>query len=327
MEHRQRSIRLGAAVLIFAVMVRLGGVLSSPPDGLPLAQPIHTIWQRWPVGGISAAAMQPDSQPTTVPATQPQPLPVFTGEDVSLVQFRYAAGCKYRPDLNKLMSQSLSWDLDNGEPAVLIIHTHGTEAYTQTADRSYASCGNYRTRDGDHNMIAIAELLKQRLEAAGIGVIHDRCLHDDPSYNGAYGSARASVEDYLQRYPSIQLVLDLHRDAATNADGSQYATSVTVQGQRLAQLMLVMGSDTKGLPYPNWQENLSVALKLLAQLERIAPGVTRTTTLRTSRYNQDLHSAMLLVEVGSAGNTLSQALGAAEILAEAIIALKDGANW
>ena len=224
------------------------------------------------------------------------------------------------------MRESLRWDLDSGAPTVLILHTHGSESYTKTAGQNYAECGSFRTREADYNMVAVGEALAQKLEEAGIHVIHDRTLHDDPSYNAAYSSARASVKKYLDQYPSIQLVLDLHRDAATYADGSQFATSVTVDGEKIAQLMLVMGTDTSGLHYPNWQENLSVALKVLAQLETEAPGITRTTTLRTSRYNQDLHSAMLLVEVGSAGNTLSQAKAAVEILAEAIIALKDGAN-
>lgn len=327
MNHKKRSIQLGAAVLIFALMLRFGGGITTPSGyALRLPEPIHTAISRWSPGGIGAVEAQPEPPPTTQQPPQPQVLPQFTGRDLSLLEFQYASGCKYRPDLEELMRQPLSWDLDAGQPTVLILHTHGCEAYTQVPGQQYASFGSYRTRDPGHNMVAIGELLAQRLEAAGIHVIHDKTLHDDPSYNVAYSSARESVETYLAMYPSIQLVLDLHRDAATYADGTQYATSVMVGGEEIAQLMLVMGTDSTGLPYPNWQKNLSVALKLLAQLERTAPGITRTTTLRTSRYNQDLHSAMLLVEVGSAGNTLQQAKATARILADAIIALKDGAN-
>lgn len=324
MNNKQRSIRLGAAVLIFAVILRLGGgITTASIHSLRLPQTVHMALQRWPVGANRVLAVQPDSQPPQSTLPEPEILPTFTGQDLYLLQFRYASGCKYRPDLEELTRKSLQWDLDSGQPTVLILHTHGSEAYTGD---QYTPCGSYRTRDLNHNMVAVGQLLAQRLQAAGIGVIHDQTLHDDPSYNAAYSSARASVEDYLARYPSIQLVLDLHRDAATYADGSQFTTSVTVDGQKIAQLMLVMGTDASGLHHPNWQDNLSVALKLLVQLERIAPGMTRTTTLRTSRYNQDLHSAMLLVEVGSAGNTLEQAKAAAEILAQAIIALKNGAN-
>lgn len=325
MDSKKRSIRLGAAVLIFAVILRLGGgITTASAHALRLPQTAQSVLLRRPQGGIQAA---PAQQPTVPEPTTPLPtLPTFSAGDLSLVTMRYASGCKYRPDLEELMRAPLIWDLDCGEPTVLIVHTHGCESYTKSSGQDYTACGNFRTLDTDYNMVAVGEALARKLEAAGIRVIHDRTLHDDPSYNAAYSSARASVQHYLAQYPSIQLVLDLHRDAATYSDGTQYATSVTVDGEKIAQLMLVMGTDSSGLHYPNWQENLSVALKVLAQLEMCAPGITRTTTLRTSRYNQDLHSAMLLVEVGSAGNTLHQAKAAAEILAEAIIALRNGAN-
>lgn len=326
MENTKRGIRLGAAVLIFAVILRLGGGITTV-SGLDLRQPetVHTSLQRWPHGGLCEALEQlPEILPDT--PKPPQVLPTFSASDLSLLEFRYASGCNNRPDLAELIRKKLTWDLDGGEPAVLILHTHATESYTKAPGQNYTECGSFRTRQSEYNMVALGELLAQRLEAAGIRVIHDKSLHDDPSYNLAYSNARTSVQAYLEAYPSIQLVLDLHRDAATYADGTQYATSVTVEGKEIAQLMLVMGSESAGRPFPNWQENLSVALKLQVQLERLAPGVTRTTTLRTSRYNQDLHSAMLLVEVGSAGNTLEQAKAVVELLAQAIIALKDGAN-
>ena len=327
MDHKRRSTLLGAAVLIFAMMIRLGGgVTVASGHTLRLPETLTTVINRWPQGGLSAATV-PDVSVPTQPATQPVQRPVISAADLAYVQMRYASGCKYRPNLESLITAPLAWNLDNGEPAVLIVHTHGCESYTKTPGQDYTEHGKFRTRNNDYNMVAVGRLLAQRLEEAGIRVIHDTICHDDPSYDDAYGNARRSVQDYLAQYPSIQLVLDLHRDAATYADGSQYATGVTVDGQRIAQLMLVMGTDSSGLHYPNWRDNLSVALKLLVQLEKEAPGITRTTTLRTSRYNQDLHPAMLLVEVGSAGNTLDQAKAAAEYLAQAIIALKDGANW
>ena len=326
MKQKRRSALLGAAFILFALVMRLGGgVTTASGHTLRVPEASAVTLNRWSAGGVSAAA-PPLTQPTTQPPAQMPAVPVFSAADLKKVQMRYASGCKYRPDLQALLSSPLSWDLDDGAPAVLIVHTHGCESYTKVKGQNYKESGNFRTRNNDYNMIAVGRLLAQRLEAAGIGVIHDTVCHDYPSYDDAYSSARASVKDYLQRYPSIRLVLDLHRDAATYADGTQYATGVTVDGQRIAQLMLVMGTDSSGLHYPNWRDNLSVALKVLVQLETVAPGITRTTTLRTSRYNQDLHGAMLLVEVGSAGNTLDQAKAAVEYLAKAIIALKDGAN-
>lgn len=326
MDNKKRSIRLGAAVLIFAVILRLGGgITRASAHVLRLQQTAQSVILRRPQGGIRSDGLPLPTLPEPTLPTLPE-LPTFSASDLSLVTMRYASGCKYRPDLETLIRTPLRWDLDSGAPTVLIVHTHGCESYTKVTGENYSLCGNFRTRHTEYNMVAVGDVLARKLEAAGIRVIHDRTLHDDPSYNKAYSSARESIQRHLAQYPSIQLVLDLHRDAATYSDGSQYATSVTVNGEKIAQLMLVMGTDSSGLHYPNWQDNLSVALKMLAQLEKCAPGITRTTTLRTSRYNQDLHSAMLLVEVGSAGNTLHQAKAAAEILADAIIALKNGAN-
>ena len=326
MYRKRRSALVGAAVILFALMLRLGGGLTyASSHSLRDPQWQNRGLQRYPAG-VSKQAVSALPQPTVPLPTQPPQLPVFTAGDLTCVRMRYGAGCKYRPDLEELIRRPLSWALDRQTPTVLILHSHGSEAYTPAPGQAYTDFGSYRTRDTAHNMVAVGEVLTGALEAAGIRVIHDRTLHDDPSYNAAYPNARQALQYWLDLYPDIQLVIDLHRDAATESDGSQYATSVWVDGQQIAQLMLVMGTHSASLPHPNWEENLSVALKLVVQLERLAPGITRATTLATSRYNQDLHPAMLLVEVGSAGNSLEQAKEAARILADAILALKLGAN-
>jgi stage II sporulation protein P len=322
MDMKKRSTRLGAALVLFAVILRLGGGLTTASA--------HSLRQwdgelagfcRWGAGGVSARTV-------TVPQpTQPVQAGItFRREDLDKIRMRYITGSSYRPDLEALLLSRLFWDLDDGMPAVLILHSHGSEAFQKQPGQDYQELVNTRTHNTDYNMIAVGEYLAGLLEEAGIRVIHDRTMHDVPSYNDAYTQARASVKDYLEQYPEIRLVLDLHRDSATNADGSLYATGVTVDGETIGQLMLVMGTDGSGQAHPRWEENLSVALKLLAVLERQVPGITRTTSLRASRYNQDLHPAMLLVEVGSSGNTLAQAKAAAKRLADAIIAVKNGAN-
>ena len=151
-------------------------------------------------------------------------------------------------------------------------------------------------------------------------MIHDRALHDYPSYNGSYSDARKSIRKYLAEYPTIRLVLDLHRDAADTPSGQLRTLASTGAGD-CAQLMLVMGSSASGLKHPDWEQNLSLALKLQAVLERNDPGITRSTVLRAQRFNQDLSPGCLLVEVGAAGNTHAEALRAADALAEGILAL------
>ncbi len=247
-------------------------------------------------------------------------LPVFSAEDGALTELYYA--CNLRPDIKTLLTKPLDWDLTEAEPAVLILHTHTTESYTQ-AGENYVETADYRTMAEDYNMLSIGSRVADILEENGISVIHDRELHDYPSYNGSYTHARKSISQYLKEYPQIRLVLDLHRDATDGSNG-QLRTLSTIRGKTAAQLMLVMGTDEAGLTHDNWQANLSLALKLQVQLEKQVPGITRPTILRAQRFNQDLSTGALLVEVGAAGNTHTEALLAAEELAKAIVALSKG---
>ena len=228
------------------------------------------------------------------------------------------------PDPETLLGWPLDWNLCSDQPTVLILHTHATESYTKSGE-SYRETAAYRTLSEEHNMLSIGDRVAEMLSERGIFVIHDRELHDYPSYNGSYNHARKSSEYYLSRYPSIQLVLDLHRDAAGEGD-AQLRTLAQVAGESAAQLMLVVGTDGAGLHHPNWQENMALALKIQLQLERIAPGITRPINLRSQRFNQDLSPGALIVEVGAAGNTRAEALRAAEVLAEAVVALAKGAE-
>ena len=310
----RRSTKIGAALLVFAAVLRL---LTGAP----------ALWGDDPITSIQKLPFLP-TQAQTVPTEPVQPLPVipfFTAAEAEKTGLRYS--CNYRVDVGKLLEQDLQWQLSDGQPAVLIVHTHGSESYTKELGQSYKETAQYRTLDEHYNMVAVGDLLARLLEQAGIRVIHDRQLHDYPSYTSSYNNSRKSVKEYLREYPSIRLVLDLHRDAGENSDGSQFATHAKVDGKDSAQIMFLVGTDESGNYHPQWRDNLAVAAKLNVLMEGLNPGITRKTTLRAQRFNQDLAEIALLVEVGSAGNTLQEALTAIPVLAEAIIALKDGANW
>ena len=310
----RRSTKIGAALLAFAMVLRL---LAGAP-----------AWQgKDPVTSIQKLPFVPTQAQTapTEPTVPPPVIPSFTASDAGKTRLRYS--CDYRVDVEKLLEQDLQWQLSDGQPAVLIVHTHGSESYTKELGQTYQETAQYRTLDEHYNMVAVGDLLAALLEAAGIRVIHDRQLHDYPSYTSSYNNSRKSVKEYLQEYPSIRLVLDLHRDAGENSDGSQFATNAQVDGKDSAQIMFLVGTDESGNYNPRWRDNLAVAAKLNVLMENINPGITRKTTLRAQRFNQDLAEIALLVEVGSAGNTLQEALTAIPILADAIIALKNGANW
>lgn len=173
-------------------------------------------------------------------------------------------------------------------------------------------------------MLSIGEAVAEVLLDAGIGVIHDREIHDYPSYNGSYVHARASTSRILEAYPSVCLVLDLHRDASESG-GSQMRTEAVIDGAAGAQLMFVVGTDVSRQSHKNWEENLALALKLQVMLQQLSPGIMRPLNLRAQRFNQDLSPGALLVEIGAAGNTRQEALAAARKLGEALVNLAGGA--
>jgi stage II sporulation protein P len=162
------------------------------------------------------------------------------------------------------------------------------------------------------------------LEDGGVEVIHDRTVHDYPSYTDAYSQSRKSIQKYLKQYPDICLVLDLHRDALQDSKGNQIGYTVEVEGQAAAKVMLVVGTDVSGLKHPNWRENLSMAVKLHVQMEKTAPGLCRPISFRSQRFNQDLSTGAVILEVGAAGNTRQEALKSIEVVAKSILALAWG---
>jgi len=254
-----------------------------------------------------------ESPPPSVPEATEAPLPVFSGEEE--VALYYAV--RKKPDIPALMAEPLLWDLRGEEPTVLILHTHTTESYTRQGE-DYQETASWRTLDENYNMLSLGSLVADLLEEADIGVVHYRELNDYPSYNGSYTRSRKVLRQLLQEHPGIRLVLDLHRDAA--GDGkNQLRTKAEVEGETSAQLMVVIGTN-----HADYEQNLSLGLKLHAQLEQQAEGIMRPLQLRAQRFNQDLSPGALLIEVGAAGNTHPEARLAARELAEAIIALANG---
>ena len=194
-------------------------------------------------------------------------------------------------------------------PQVLILHTHGSEAYTMPEGQEYVSTGTFRTADGSVSVIRVGDEIAAALSQHGISVLHDRALYDDPEYNGAYYRAEDAIEAYLEKYPSISFILDVHRDALEDKAGHQYKV-ITREDPSCAQVSLVMGSSWEG-----WQENLKLAVAVQQYLTDQYPTLMRPVTVRNSDYNEYFTPGSLLVEVGAAGNSLDEALAAARLFA------------
>ena len=328
----QKVLRVSTAVIVGALLLRL---LSAAAPDFTVSAEMVSLMLFFQTGRLVRPAdiafttepTQPPTPPTEEtrpPAIQPTQPAVPTFSESAAQALSVNCSFDYTADLTKLLTQPLFWDLKTDEPTVLILHSHATEAYAPTGE--YAELTDYRTLDTDHNMISVGAYLTELLEEGGIHVLQDTSLHDSPSYSAAYTNSRESVQQYLEKYPSIRLVLDLHRDSYEDAEGNQIVHTVFSQGEQLAQLMFVVGTNYSGLTHPDWRENLSLALKLQTQLEGICPGICRSVNLRSQRFNQDLSEGSLLIEVGACGNSRQEALRATQVLAEGILSLANGSR-
>lgn len=202
-------------------------------------------------------------------------------------------------------------------PQILIMHTHGSEAYTMVGDDVYVETDTSRTDDPNYNMIRVGEEMKAVFESMGFSVIHDTTLYDYPNYTGSYTRSLAGIQSMLEQYPSISVVLDVHRDALIASDGTVYKAVTQVNGEDVAQVMLVVGTNDGGLTHPGWQDNLNLAAHIQLGMTSIEPTLARPINLRSQRFNQHLTPCSLLVEVGTSGNTLQEAIRGARYFAQA----------
>ena len=264
-------------------------------------------------------APAPTPEPAPTPSPSPSPEPEEPGEAAM------AAGADRLPrvedrtgghDLLALLEEGWSLTLPEEGPQILILHSHSTEAYTPAGEDVYEASDPGRTLDKGQNVIRVGDELQKALEEAGFTVLHDTALYDYPSYNGAYGRSRAAAEDWLEQYPGIRVVIDLHRDALGGAK-----TLYPIPEGTCAQVMLVLTTGESGLYHPNWRENVKLGLELQAELEAEEPGLARPLLLSPARYNEQLSPGYLLLEVGSDANTLQEALEAARRFASCAAAV------
>lgn len=226
----------------------------------------------------------------------------------------------YEPDTALLMSkvpsalQSLT--VKSGEPLVLVIHTHGTEAYNECSTEGfYSSSLAVRSENTSENVVGIGRKLVSVLNDFGIPALHSEKLCDKESFIHAYSTSAAEVKAYLKKYPSIRFVIDLHRDSIESADKTKTNPSVTIAGKEAAQLMFVVGTDEAGANHSLWQNNLSLALTLQSEISSDYPGLFRKINLRTASFNQQLSNGYLLLECGSCASSYEQAQTAVEMFA------------
>ena len=207
--------------------------------------------------------------------------------------------------------------IDSDGPQVLIMHTHATESFEPYDTDTYDTRHTWRTTDNTQNIVAAGEVMAEAIRSYGIEVLHDETQHDYPSYNGSYERSAVTVQDYLEKYPSIKVVLDVHRDAVQR-DTTLVKPVTEIDGRKAAQLMIIAGCDDGTMDMPNWSKNFRFAAGMQDAIESRYPSLTRPVFFCYRKYNQDLTTGSLLIEIGSHGNTLEEVLYTAQLAGDAI---------
>lgn len=212
----------------------------------------------------------------------------------------------------------------DSNPVVAIVHTHGLESYLPAVvalarakdPRADTSRIESFTEDSSVNMLRVGEELARYLATAhGIGSIQSRRLHDrhaDGFRLGAYERSLDTMTEILRLYPSVKVLLDLHRDAP----GREHTTT-TIGGVSMATVYVIVGTD-RMLENPNWEKNYAFARRLVATMEQMYPGLSRGILVRDERYNQHVMERALLLEVGGQENTLEEVFASVRAIGEVL---------
>lgn len=304
--------------------------LTRPPAGVDGAGQRPLPETEW-----AGAEQQPMTEPTAPQSVGAATVPeadgtggrvveqvVAGGEQVAGLWVKNKSGVTV--DLPAALKSPLPFEIERNspDPQVLIYHTHTTEGY-MPYDAGYYNAGDVR-RDPTYpyNVTAVGDAIEAELTAAGITVLHVTEIYDHPNYRGAYERSEAMMREMLKKYPSIKVTLDIHRDGLMATAKDKLKPTVTVAGQKAAQMMLVCGVlDTAALPHPNWRDNLTFAARLQERLADDYGSLMRPLSLTGARYNQFLAPGALLVEMGSEGNTLEEALCSGHLLGQSLAEL------
>ena len=227
----------------------------------------------------------------------------------------------YRPNLEEIKNKQSITDQSSDGPLVLILHTHASEAYLPP-QVSYLEGNigqNIYSSDPERSVIAVGRTLCETLNQNGISAIQCTDQHGkNGTLQSSYQGAATCIARYLEKYPSIQYVIDLHRDGILNNHGELVKAVTTYEGNSYGQIMAVVGTDGNGTEHPYWQSNLSLAIRLNEGIESKIENLCRPISLWNASYNQELAPNSLLLEIGSAGNTKEEAIRSAQLIGEVL---------
>ena len=220
---------------------------------------------------------------------------------------------------NRLMEYDATLKQDSSQPQILIYHTHSKEDYADS-----------NPEDAATTIMGVGEYLSAILRKDyGYNVLHHLGQYDLEGRDYAYSNAAAGLEKVLQDNPSIEVIIDLHRDAVK--EGTRLVT--TQNGVEMAQFMFFNGlcytrqlGELTSLPNPYIQENIAFSFQMKLAAEEYYPGLTRKSYLKGYRYNLQYRPKSLLIELGAQTNTLNEAMNSCIPLAQLIDMVLSGEN-
>lgn len=224
----------------------------------------------------------------------------------------------YSPDIKALLNQGSDLTIyDKSKPTVLIYHSHTTEAYS-LLDTGYYISSDARSNNSARNMVRVGDDLTAYLEKQGFNVIHDRTIHDK-DYTKSYDNSRATIEKYLEQYPSIEVTIDVHRDDITYSNKTKVKPTAKINGKKAARMMIISGCEYNRVKnFPDWEENLKFDLQVQNKVNELYPGLMRPILFSERKYNMYETHYSFLLEVGTDANTLDEACYSARLFGNAL---------
>ncbi len=228
---------------------------------------------------------------------------------------------EHKIEIADYMNRKIYADIVPTQPTVLVYHTHGSEAYELIERDYYSNSRATSSTDTSETVVRVGEEICQTLESKGYKTIHIKEIFDY-KYSGAYERSRRVVSEILKSNPSIQIVLDIHRDTIYQKDGTRVRTVTEINGKKAAQILITTGcEDGNVTSFPNWEKNLTFALRLQEKISVTYPSLLRPLSFASRKYNMDLLPCALNIDIGTDANTLEQAVYSARIFGEMLAKL------
>lgn len=216
---------------------------------------------------------------------KPEEEPVKTEESAGTVIKTVSKEVKKRPEATE--------KVDNSKPKVIIYHTHSSESYQPYTE------SNFHRLEETGTVREVGNVMASELNRLGVAVVHNKTIHDNPSYNESYTRSMETITALIEKYPTAEVIIDLHRDAA--AYTGNVGETLNISGDTVAEYKLVVGQNND-----NYKQLMAFANKVNSAADKLYPGFSGRIIEKEYRYNEYVADKYLLLEVGNNQNNIAE---------------------